>query len=585
MNNNLQHKITPNYPRKALLILWDDDIKEHRNLNCAIARMLNEKYKLTIINYPEYIRSKRAIKERYIDSSEKNQGKSLDKTIKKIVSAAKTNQVLRTLFGKTHLINSNSGSPNWPQESNFRHGKRVTIKKVLTEIRQHIWKHNTDNKISSLSDMHALIDLSLDAKLQEDQINTTEEKIIVSQIKQNLRKHAEHISNMVSDILKGDDPTNWIVFNTNVYSLDWITRQIVLSLGCEHRFIENEPISREDGLRVKIYRTYASDLYIRRQIQDNLNITEEIAKEATQYALFYLNQRFFGSTSHTFSPLEGSLESFQKLLERLRKSRKYLWTYFSNSPDELASIEHGIEQSDRADKFKTLNSGVAQTEEEAIKLLGKLAQEYNALLVVRLHPRLGKMKGANRVSSALKSMLKACGEAEQDYPGAIYTITPDMNINSYLLTLLSEKIISFRGTMPLEANLFGIDPIVLAIDKGFANYWIKMHSDLAPKNLDELRMRLLDESITCKDKDLIKFLVEFWVINQLGSIALSQRNQWTSATALISDPEEFYRSELHRLSKNSEEILSDSPISKIARDYRKSCGEVIEELFFGNSIY
>jgi predicted glycosyltransferase len=65
-------------------------------------------------------------------------------------------------------------------------------------------------------------------------------------------------------------------------------------------------------------------------------------------------------------------------------------------------------------------------------------------------------------------------EQQLRFPGVVTIIEPWESINSYELAILSDKVISFRGTMPLEVSLLGIRPIVLARDKGIMNYWIQL---------------------------------------------------------------------------------------------------------------
>ena len=170
----------------------------------------------------------------------------------------------------------------------------------------------------------------------------------------------------------------------------------------------------------------------------------------------------------------------------LATNKSQIWTYFSSSPDELACIEHAIQESTEPEAFQTMQAGAAQSEEEAIALLAEIASRNNALLIIRLHPRLDSDSRSKEVSSALDLMMKTCHSAKKNHPNSVHIVKPSDSVNSYILSILSDKVVGFRGTMPLEANLLGITPIVIAVKKGFSNYWIKDHADNAPTSAQQL---------------------------------------------------------------------------------------------------
>lgn len=562
--------------KKAIVVLWDDDIKEHREINSHLTNMLSTQYELTIINYPEYLRSLATIRDNINRKEGSTKNRLFIKISHKILAAVRENKNIRKAFGKSVIIR-NSSSKNWPTECNLANKLLVSKKAESMSAKQRStietrWKRIREANLSR----HAIVDLSLHAKIQEDQLEETN-NIVVKQIRQNLRRHSLILSGLIKKAIGTSQPSEWIVFSNAVYSLDWATREIAHEIGCDHRFIESSPLSREDNLRIKVYSSYPEDLYIRRKLQEDIKITNKQAREVTNYALFYLQHRLQGNTSHTFSPLNGHVTAFREILNMLDEKKQKIWTYFSNSPDELACIDHAINESGTKAKFKTIENGAAQTEEEAIRLLAEIAEQHQAILVIRLHPRLGKSGGTKGKSSALRVMLGACESVRSINEASVKIIGPDEQVNSYMLCLLSDHVISFRGTMPVEANLLGITPIVLAVDKGFSNYWIRSHAERAPKGKEELEM-LLDDTKE-REEGLLKFLAEFWYINRLGEISLRDKASWDKFKIAINQPEKYYTEEIAKLNDRGKD-LSTGEIKSLSDAYLSQCRHLIEKIFF-----
>ncbi len=329
--------------------------------------------------------------------------------------------------------------------------------------------------------------------------------------------------------------------------------------------------------RIKVYSTYPDDLYLRRKLQNDIQITNTQAQEAAEYALFYLNHRLKGNTSHTFLPLKGELMPFTKTLAMPKEGKEKTWTYFSSSPAELACIQHAINESNKRIEFSTTKNGTAQNEEEAVRILAEIAKTNGAILAIRLHPRLRRKIGAKSESSALRSLMKASEYAREIHPTSVKVIGPDELVNSYILCIISDQIISFRGTIPVEANLMGISPIVLAVNKGFANYWIRSHALRAPKTYAELEMLLEnpEESVEC----LIKFLIEFWYINRMGELSLCDKESWQKFEQIVENPKRYYTNEINEL-KREGKILSEDEIRSMIDEYIKNCKNIIEKIFF-----
>jgi hypothetical protein len=198
-----------------------------------------------------------------------------------------------------------------------------------------------------------------------------------------------------------------------------------------------------------------------------------------------------------------------------------LWSYFTNSPDELISTIHAFNSSDRAkQEIPWRDDAFLTSEEQCLQVLAELAVACNARLVIRHHPRLGPEQRSAFTSTAYPALASHCERLEKQYPGHIKIIQPEAQINSYELALISNHVISFRGTMPLECSLLGIKPIVLAKDQGVMNYWITLHAEDAPHDRRMLLDQLTSGPECYSPQELGRLLCEFFLLNQGGAIPL-----------------------------------------------------------------
>ena len=563
----------------AYILFWDDDIKEHCYFNSLTTSRLSEFLNLSIINYPWYLRSLKQIP--LISRGKKGLRGRLYNFANTTKSKLKYINAIRLIQGKSKIY-VNSGSPRWQYHLNSSLKKRTIVFICIKSALQYLLikvrgiAHVSGYRLS-LVDIknHLTVDLSLQAKMSADVLSSADKKVYKMYLN-SLIWHTLNSLNRMSTITSANNNIPLII-STSVYSLDWICRDYALKKGYMHRFATSTPFNREHSNLLKIHKSYAEDLHTRRSCQENLSVNSRILDEAVEYGLFYINSRFHSLTSHTYSPLDSSFAELLPYLKKCNNVDKKLWVYFSNSPDELKSIDHSIRESGTTNLYCTRESGAAQSEEEAIKLLARLAVKCNAELVVRLHPRLGRDQRVKKESSALQGLLNACREAHGPEHGPVNIVMPEDKINSYILGILADKVICFRGTMPLELSLLGIKPIVLAKEKGFSNFWIKIHSDSAPKSSLELQRQLEDPVNLYKPSELATFLIEFWTIFKLGEISLNDNTTQKLVSAIYSD--EYIASEFSVFQSPSLATVDPAKLSRICDKYAAKARKLVANWF------
>lgn len=365
---------------------------------------------------------------------------------------------------------------------------------------------------------HACVDLSLDCKCTDQDIKNESAEHLLLRL---LTFHACALLEALEILVETNTSNAQRFLSTSVYSLDWIAREFVRRNRAEHRFLIplklNPPTCR-------IYQTYCDDLILLRQQQEAIVITKSLLSQSCDYAIFYLQHRLSPSTVHRYSPLSSDLNLLSDLLAKSEEHGN-IWTYYTNSPDELVSVNHGYTASkDAQSKMPWIKDAFVTNEEQCLWVVGKLAKASNALLVIRHHPRLQPEQRSPFRSSSYSQLSLVCERIRASYPDNIFILNPTDKINSYELAMLSDRVISFRGTMPLESSLLGIRPIVMAKDQGAMNYWILLHAQAAPLNEAELLYQLTCTSECYQPDELARFLCEFFLLQEEGSISLDAQS-------------------------------------------------------------
>ena len=370
---------------------------------------------------------------------------------------------------------------------------------------------------------HLVTDMSLDCK------NVSKDLPSGSIELENLRNTtAECITALkaLSKIIPNLSGGDTIFVSTSVYSLDWACKQHVEQLGFRHVFIESS-VGIKD--HCKIYANPSADMLARRTLQFQLNQSFLPHVKPKEYALTYLRKRFSASSAHRYSPNSTETDELSQLSRAiLLNPESDVWVYFTNSPDELHSAMHDHSFSGLDAEMPWNDSGVAQDEYEAIEIVGKLAREEKAILVVRQHPRLQSDHRSPFVSSQYDAINDCVLELQAQSSDSVVIFQPSSRVNSYELALWSDRVISFRGTMPLEVSLMGLKPIVLAKKKGFMNYQILLHSESAPDSLGQLRELLKSSSCHYSPEDLQHFVDQFYISRALSLVRLASPGEAVS---------------------------------------------------------
>ena len=497
-----------------LLLLWDAHYAPHHKFNEALIKSLRADKPLNIIYCSGYINDKHSCLEtthfdwlrmQTLSSRREVLARKIKKSIKQIV---RKECKLEPSFLTLPSIKAT------PAESLCSLEFRKDLQRKIFNLRS--------QELFRLSHRgypvceHFCVDMSLDCKSTSKDLKPNTPELHI------LRLTAYYSALMVEalhEFFQTVPKADYLCLSTSVYSLDWVCRGFALTRGHEHLFVMNV----SDGVpRCQVNSSYSHDLVLRRQLQEDEIYYQDFLINAIDYALGYLVTRLSARSAHTYSPLTTQLSELERVGELINANPKSnLWVYYTNSPDELISISHDHQHSGAAEFLPWDSSGVVQNEIEALHTISHMAHQHNAMLVIRQHPRLGPEARSSFLSSEYHVLADCCRRLEKMYPKRVLTFEPWSSINSYELALHSDRVVSFRGTMPLEVSLLGIRPLVLAVNKGYMNFAIKLHSERAPRTFEELRKDLTSNPTYYSFQELEAFLVQFYLARRHGVLTLS----------------------------------------------------------------
>lgn len=501
-------------PAKFVLLLWDAYYYHHLEFNKLLVSALAENANITILTFPPYYEVKQQILANliYDRPTEKvrfSRRKALRQRVKHLAKVL-------LLRWPPKVKPSSFASKNCAIVNCLELVSRTKIR----DLRKAVRKLSAD-EIYNLKyrDVHVgehlIVDMSLDCK--SSKMSYAEESIELRNLRHSCLSACIAIEAL--EILTTLDAFKSSVFlSTSVYTLDWSCKDFLERKKISHFFVESDNV--KPGF-CKIYKSASDDILNRKHIQNHLVVRPDVVNAARQFSTAYLTKRFGKSSAHTYSPCSTSLQAIDRLASVIVEfPDSPLWTYFTNSPDELNSILHDHQYSGLSQKMPWAYSGVAQDEYEAISLIAALALEFDAILVIRQHPRLFSEKRSVFVSSEYGQMRNHIESIRNQNPQKIVVVEPFDQINSYELAILSDRVVSFRGTMPLEASLMGFRPIVLAKNKGFCNFHLNIHSSSAPSSIEELRFQLQALSPYYSKEEMSIFATEFFASRSYAAISL-----------------------------------------------------------------
>lgn len=499
---------------KNLLLLWDVHFAAHQAFNKPLVGCLSADEHLSILYCSDYINRKLS----YLSATRFDWLHMQTRHSKRKAVLRNVKGLVKVIIGRRQKIEVGYlADPNveaMPVEALLeRHFRQALRRRIFRLSSQEIFalKHN-DYPIGQ----HFCVDMSLDCKSTSEELATHTPQL------HNLRLAAYYSCLLVEALhrfFQAQPGNHYRLLSTSVYSLDWICRGFALTRGHQHLFLEHIP-ARVPGC--KVYSSYSHDLLLRRQHQAAQVYDRDHLAAAIDYATSYLRKRLSPQSAHTYSPLITRTSELSKLSNLLKANPgSLLWVYYTNSPDELVSISHDYHCAQLDSAMPWDDSGVAQNEVAALQLMARMAQQKNALLVIRQHPRLGPEARSSFLSSEYHQIADCCAQLEQLYPRLVLSFEPWNPINSYELALLADRVISFRGTMPLEASLLGLRPLVLAVNKGYMNYAIKLHAESAPRTLEDLQDDLETEASCYSFDELATFLIQFYLVRSHGVISLA----------------------------------------------------------------
>lgn len=550
---------------KNILLLYDGFLVEHNKFTSSVIKVLGEIETLESIELDSYLKEKLQL----LSFCRYDYKRRKTRASRRLIAVGVTKKILKNILLPFHVTKHKNNVNSYrrilgPQRVAYLRSMVSTMSVhellVLEWCGVHIGKH-------------ACVDLSLDCKCTgEDIVSHTPQHLIL----RSLCFHAILLLEVLERMLQTNASGTLRFISTSVYSLDWIAREFVHCHQAQHRFLI--PLKLDPPV-CRIYKTYCDDLLRLRKEQSDMIMTSALLSESCDSASSYLEHRLNPRTVHRYSPLSSNPVLLSQILSRLNKLDK-IWTYYTNSPDELVSVNHGYYASEISQsEMPWYNDSFVTSEEQCLWVLSELAFACDAVLVIRHHPRLQPEQRSQFQSSSFHSLSLVCNRIRELYPNNIIIIHPNDRINSYELALASDRVISFRGTMPLETSLMGLRPIVMAKDQGAMNYWILLHAEAAPKDKEDLLHQLTVADEQYSPHELARFLCEFFLLQVGGSIPLeAQSSKALLHEALITGSS---RGIAASSSSNDHEVGSED-LSSIIERYMTNVQHIVSGAFFMN---
>lgn len=497
----------------------DLGIKEHATLNANFINSTKRAYKTAVINCTNYLNAAQIIEKttkNLEDETRMHKVLSGRKILAYFVEITKNNQHIRKAFGKSEGVD-NKADHQFTKELGWRE-QLLNAARVL-KTKNHLLSKLTFDGIEI--GKHLCIDSSLDLKTAITGLKYKSNKLEWLYLKIKAFYICDAIAKIKKESDKVANKSKILVVSSSVYGMDWAVKDWCNKNHINHIFIEHSPQLRAYGQMAKAYISVPQDILNRRELQENKDIKTNEHLEALNYSVSYLEHRLSPESFHRYSPMRMDLNVALKILKHLKDESMELWTYYSNSPDELISIEHAVDASGMRGNFQYQKGGIAENEYECISLLAKEAKNNNAILAVRIHPRLGKNKRDSQISPELRLMVECCEKAKKENPNVL-VILPEERVNSYELAIWSDRYFSFRGTMPLELSLAGLKPLVIAKNKSTMNYWFKLHADMAPNDMKDFYRYISEPAPAIYKLDEIRQGTwQFWSIQAKNCISFA----------------------------------------------------------------
>jgi len=511
---------SPSSISSFVLLSWDAYYAPHKAANNAlIAALAGQDSSLSVLACPSYFREKHNIMRRTVYDPLLSTAR-LSSRQAALAMAKSCLQPVKNVFRRNSRL---QGSRDNLELANVVDLCSLLSQAEIFEYRRIVRSIDLPTLLeSSLYDIkllpHWSVDLSLDCKSLSSDLKEPSPQVA------NLRSLFYH-SLLVLHALNrycstGASEAKPMFLSTSVYSLDWLCREFLQNRGHDHMFLQYLDISERPAC--KIYHSVPDDLYLRRKLQAAMRCNNQLLSAAIKYAENYLKSRLSPKSSHTYSPILSEIQSLATIFSaRNLDPGRPVWVYFTSSPDELVSIQHAYLSSGMSSVIPWSKTHYIRDEFHALEVVIEMASKMNANLIIRHHPRLWADKRSPFVSSSYRELCQVIRQSSQGLDLNLHICEPWEEVNSYELAILADKVISFRGTMPLEASLFGIKPVVLAKDQGVMNYWILDHSESSPSSMEALAIQL-DSSLSSMlaAQDLSSFLIQFYLLNHYGTVRL-----------------------------------------------------------------
>jgi hypothetical protein len=268
---------------------------------------------------------------------------------------------------------------------------------------------------------------------------------------------------------------------------------------------------------IKIYQSSILD-QVNRRLLMAADVDHADPIEYYAFAREYLMRRITGNAPHAYSPVNGNYIDRSIEDEYPHSLGKMRYVYFTNSPDELSSGKANI-RAMRAEGILPNNLAPFSSEYENIAHLAAYARVHPEVYIfVRMHPRLGADKRGLGPSYCRDEYIREISDLSP--PSNFNLIYPEEIVPSYWLGCWCHGVLSYRGTMPLEMNLLGYNPLIGSAESGLINSTIDIHATESRRNPEEWEASLDNLYNNSSMYQLSRFCRDFYYSRMLGSIDL-----------------------------------------------------------------
>jgi hypothetical protein len=427
---------------------------------------------------------------------------SIKKALKKLIATeASSRQTLLAGLNKEGYLN------------------RIIVENLIEPSKMNLYSANIDY-INSLSDLElegaewqgvpigrfVFVDLSLSLKMSARNLNSEEQNQFMRHILFLYSLMIDRVTHILSK-----DNINCVLHNS-LYGADLSLTNL---LKCQFPLIPRRIFSmvsyRGQISGFRIFENHIEDSFLKRALAKFIPV-DPFIERAISNIKDYVNINVVGRSVFTYSPEVGGYIN-KELKDFFPVDGRRVITYFSSSPDELVASDLWAEEVGLCRNPERIERRPYGSEFDAIKDVADSLIDLDAVLIIRLHPRLGIESRVKRSSDALPS-LRMFYEKLCISNSRVFVIMPEEDIPSYWLASHSDLNLGYRSSVTTILPLLGMPVLLLSDNRG---YPIAYYEDIVLKKRDLLLQSIKEVIGVPIDEGILYRVLGFYIMEKVGT--------------------------------------------------------------------